>query len=316
METHNFKDLLKFDELDKIKYPSMIKIIGVGKFGSAVVESLDRAELHDIDFITINQGQNALPLEMSAQQDNVRSIAKYHLDINDSAIEKRLHEIMGECKTLAFVVSSLEEDFSPIVSALCRYVITDENDDDNQVALALLKAPNEEFLNDKIQKDIDSIAKVATKVMTFGGTKEEHKTVRSPYDNAAQNIVDVIRTVCKTFIDYDFSCVDYNDVATVLQSGKKAVYGKGVGVGDNRENEAALKLIQHIETNGCKMADVKNMLLLLSVSRCHEPTLENLNTVIDSIHQSVGKYIDILWNASNDIPDDSDALVLNAIAVL
>ena len=316
MENSNYNELFVFDEIDRLKCPSMIKIIGVGKFGSDVVESINRAELHDIDIITINQEHDTLPSGEASQQDNVRSIARYYLEKNDSVIEEKLNEIIGKHITLVFVVSSLDEDYSSIVSAMCRRVHKYGNDDGSHVALALMKAPDRDVMNDKIQKGLDEITAAATKVMTFGSLKDTTKAMCSSSDNVAQSIVDVIRTVCKVFIDYDFNRVDYNDVATVLQSGTKMVYGNSIGKGNNREEEAALQLIQYIESNGYKMEDVKYMLLLLNFSQLHELTYEKLNFMTDFLHQSSGKYVDVLWNATNDVPDDSDALVLNAIAIL
>ena len=316
MENSNYNELFVFDEIDRLKCPSMIKIIGVGKFGSDVVESINRAELHDIDFITINQEHDTLPSGEASQQDNVRSIARYYFEKNDSAIEEKLNEIIGEHITLVFVISSLDEDYSSIVSAICRRVHKYGNDDGSQVALALMKAPDCDVMNDKIQKGLDKVTAAATKVMTQGSVKDSSKTMCSSSDNVARSIVDVIRTVCKVFIDYDFNRVDYNDVATVLQSGTKIVYGNSIGKGNNREEEAALQLIQHIESNGYKMEDVKYMLLLLNFSPLYELTFEKLNIVTDLIHQSIGKYVDVLWNATNDVPENSDTLVLNAIAIL
>ncbi len=316
MENTNNNGLFVFDKKDILKYPSMIKVIGIGKFGGDVVESINRSELHDIDFITINQEHDTLPSSEASQEDNVRSIAKYHLDKNDSAMEEKLHEIMGECITLVFVVSSLDEDYSSIVAAICHHVHTHENDDGRQVALALMKAPDQDVMNDKIQKGLDKVAAAATKVMTFGSEKDTSKTMCSSSDHVTQGIIDVIRTVCKIFIDYDFNRVDYNDVATVLQSGTKMVNGNSIGMGDKREEEAVLQLIQHIESYGCKMADVKYMLLLLNFSPFYELTFKKLNILTDLLYQSNGKYVDVLWNASNDVSCDSDALVLNAIAIL
>ena len=213
-------------------------------------------------------------------------------------------------------MSSLDEDCSSIVSALCHCVHTYENDDENQVALALLRVPSGYNMSKKTQEDIDRIAKEATKVIIFDDAKD---TALSPYptsNDEKQRIIDVIRTVCKVFIDYDYCCVDYNDVATVLQSGIKVVYGTGEGTGDNREGKAVMGLKHHIESNGYKMEDVKDMLLLLNFSPLHEITYEKLNIMTDLLYKSSGKNVEVLWNATNDVPDDSDTLVINAIAIL
>ncbi len=64
------------------------------------------------------------------------------------------------------------------------------------------------------------------------------------------------------------------------------------------------------------MEDVKNMLLLMSFSRLHLPTVEECSIIIDSLNDSIGKYATVLWNASNDVPEDSDSIVFNSIVLV
>lgn len=315
MDDSNYNEVFVFDMMDRLKCPSMIKIIGVGKFGGDVVESINRAELHDIDFITINHGGNAQPFDRVPEQDKVRSIAQYDLDNNDPTIEEKLQDIMGNLTTLVFVISSLDEDYSTIVSALCHRVHIEENDEGNQVSLALLRTPKEGGTNDYMHEYIDRIAKEATKVMTFDRVGDSTKSLCSSLHDEKQRVIDVIRTICKIFIDYDYCCVDYNDVATVLQSGTNAVYGTGKGVGDKREEKAVSGLIQHIKSNGCKIEEVKYMLLLLDFAPLYQLTYKKLNIMTDLLYRSIGKYVDVLWNATSNNSCDSDALVVSAIAV-
>lgn len=158
---------------------------------------------------------------------------------------------------------------------------------------------------------VETIAREATKVMVFDSANGI-LTV----DETSQRITDVIKTVCKTFIDYEYCCVDYNDVATVLQSGTKAIYITAEGKGGNRGEKAAMGLKKNIESQGYKMEDVKKMLLLMSFSQLHIPTVEECSMITDSLNDSIGKYATVLWNASNDVPENSDSIVLKSIVLL
>lgn len=139
MENSKNNGLFVFDEPDRLKCPGMIKIIGVGKFGSDVVESINRAELHDIDFITINQGQKELSNDSAPLQNGVRDIERFHIDSDSPTLERQIYDILGKNITLVFIVSNLEEGYSSIISAICHHVHVIESIDGNQVAFALLK---------------------------------------------------------------------------------------------------------------------------------------------------------------------------------
>lgn len=317
MENSKNDELFVFDEPDRLKCPSMIKIIGVGKFGSDVVESINRVELHDIDFITINQGQKELSNNSAPLQNGVSAIERFHIDSDSPTLEREIYDILGKNITLVFVVSNSEEGYSSIISTICHHVHVIESLDGNQVALALLKktgSDNETNING--QEVVDTIASEATKVMVFGSANDISQKSSSTVDGVSRSIIDVIKTVCKTFIDYEYCCVDYNDVATVLQSGTKAIYSAAEGKDGNRWKKAAMELKQNIESQGYKMEDVKNMLLLMSFSRLHIPTVEECSIIIDSLYDSIGKYATVLWNASNDVPEDSDSIVLNSIVLV
>jgi len=312
MENSNYNELFVFDEVDILKRHSMIKIIGVGDFGSKIVECIDRAELHDIDFITINQGQKELSNDSAPLQNGVRDIERFHIDSDSPTLERQIYDFLGKNITLVFIVSNLEEGYSSIISAICHHVHVIESIDGNQVAFALLKkAGGDNGMNTNGQEIVEAIASEATKVMFFDSANGI-LTV----DEVSQSIIDVIRTVCKTFIDYEYCCVDYNDVATVLQSGTKAIYITAEGKNGNRGEKAVKELKQNIESKGYKMEDVKNMLLLMSFSRQHLLTVEECSIITDSLNDSIGKYATVLWNASNDVSEDSDSIVLKSIVLV
>ena len=312
-----YNELFVFDEVDILKRHSMIKIIGVGKFGSDVVESINRAELHDIDFITVNQGQKKLSNDLAPLQNGVRDIERFHIDSDSPTLERQIYDILGENITLVFVVSNLEEGYSSIISAICHHVHVIESIDGNQVAFALLKKTGgDNEMNTTGREIVEAITSEATKVMFFDGTNDLSQTSYSTIDYVSQNIIGVIRIVCKTFIDYEYCCIDYNDVATVLQSGTKAIYSTAEGKGGDRGKKAAMELKQNIESQGYKMEDVKNMLLLMSFSRLHIPTVEECSIITDSLNDYIGEYATVLWNASNDVPEDSDSIVFSSIVLV
>lgn len=312
MENSKNNELFVFDEVDILKRHSMIKIIGVGDFGSKIVECIDPAELHNIDFITINQGQKELSNDSAPLQNEVRDIERFHIDSDSPTLERQIFDILGKNITLVFIVSNLEEGNSSIISAICHHVHVIESIDGNQVAFALLKKTGgDNGMNTNGQEVVEAIASEATKVMFFDSANGI-LTV----EEVSHSIIDVIKTVCKTFIDYEYCCVDYNDVATVLQSGTKAIYITAEGKDGNRGEKAAMGLKKNIESQGYKMEDVKNMLLLMSFSQLHIPTVEECSIIIDSLNDSIGKYATVLWNATNDVPEDSDSIVLKSIVLV
>lgn len=301
METNDYNDIFVFDLPSSIR--SYVKVVGVGHYGSTIVSIMSMMGLPEVDFAIVENN----PIPMKCRMIDENGI----VDSNDPECEKKVCEIVGRDTTMLFIVSGLEDDYcEPIITSMCHLVHSYEEGNDDIVSLALI-APSR---GEKVKKSIDTIAQEATKIITFYRDNTHHNLLPN-LDEDEQQIIDVIQTICQLFLNHQYCCVDYSDVATVLHMGNNAVYGVGEGGGDMRAEKAIRKLIHDFKSKGCKMANVKGMLLYIRFSPTHQPTVEECNFLIDMIYHLKGNECELIYNACDDNQFEGDTLALNAVAV-
>lgn len=166
-----------------------------------------------------------------------------------------------------------------------------------------------------MQKSLAPIAQNTTRVITFHREKNYNNVLLGEFDEVEQQIIGAVNTICQLFLNHKYCCVDYNDVATVLQSGNNAVYGRGKGCGEKRAAKAIAELIRNLESDGNMMEYTKGILLHIRFSPTHHLSFEELSLVIDILHHLMTKESNVLYNISDNIYDDGDTLLLNAIVI-
>lgn len=282
---------------------SYFRVVGVDHYGSTIVSIMSMMGLPGVDFAIVENN----PIPMKCRMIDENGI----VDSNDPECEKKVCEIVGRDTTMLFIVSGLEDDYcETVITSMCHLVHSYEEGNDDIVSLALI-APSR---GEKVKKSIDTIAQEATKIITFYRDNTHHNLLPN-LDEDEQQIIDVIQTICQLFLNHQYCCVDYSDVATVLHMGNNAVYGVGKGGGDMRAEKAIRKLIHDFKSKGCKMANVKGMLLYIRFSPTHQPTVEECNFLIDMIYHLKGNECELIYNACDDNQFEGDTLALNAVAV-
>ena len=306
MGTQDFNDLFMRETAPSTR--SYFKVVGVGHYGSTIVSIMSMAGISGVDFAIVEN--NPIPMKCRMIDDN------NIVDSNDPECEEKVCEIVGGDTMMLFVVSGMDEDRCvPIMTSLCRQIHSYGDDNDNIVSLALVSIPSSGGKVDaKVQDRLSAIAQNATKVITFY-REDEPCIQRMELNEDEQQIIDAINTICQLFQNHNFCFVDYNDVATILQSGTKAVFGAGTGCGEKRVAKAASELIRDLEFDGNMIEDAKGILLHIHFSPSHHLTFEECNTVIDILHHHMSKESNVLYNFSDDMRGDRDTILLNAIVI-
>lgn len=305
MGTQDFNDLFMRETAPSTR--SYFKVVGVGHYGSTIVSIMSMHGLSGVDFAIVENS----PIPMKCRMIDDNNI----VDSNDPECEKKVREIIGRDTMMLFIVSGLEDIYcESIITSMCHQVHSNREDADNVVSVALVSAPSiGGIINVEVQNRLATIAQKATKVITF--YRAEPCILRIELNEDEQQIIDVIQTICRLFLNHQYCFVDYNDVATVLQSGDKAVFGIGEGCNDKRVEKAAKDLMQNLETKGCMVESVTGFLLYIRFSPMHQPTVEELRSMLDILYRYIGKKSNVLYNATDDIKVEGDSLIMNAIAV-
>lgn len=129
-----------------------------------------------------------------------------------------------------------------------------------------------------------------------------------------QCVQDVFTHAFQMVWDHEYSCIDYNDILTVLQSGEKAVAVVVESNGVDRAEKNAVQLVKQISSTGC-WPEIKFLLLHFQFAVAdHKPALAEYGTIIHELARYIKEY-DILSGFSSGNTNDSDAWRVTAIAI-
>lgn len=299
---------ISFFRFDESNSPNMVKFVGVGR-GREILKNICRmikTQVQEIDFDIIEDNPETFPTEQSEPWNNT-IVQNYIIEKDDQALTEKTHELTKNIQLL-FIVADVDDSYSvPVVSELCRQICNDDSRDNNKVALVFL-VPSGNKKDEESRKNVATITECATKVITFEGEDKQPVSIK-------KRITDVITLVCQVFMSR-CTFVDYNDVATTLQMGNHIIYATGRGDGNGRAKVAVADLLQNVETNGCNLKKLKSILLYIHFPKTHQPTVEEWQTITDLILERFDNRLNILSNGSDDISDNSDSIMLNAIIVV
>ena len=310
--------IFTFDPSVDRRQLSFVRVNGVGNCGCGIVNEMFRVDRYNIP------GVSVLLLNNDAKLLEGKTVEeKRHVEV--SAIEAK--DIVDRNACLLFLVADLNENYSVrMVAELCQQFHKDDCEDDisGKVSVVLPVTPlGFEKEDGRVADGIAVISKVVTKVITINNvfTCKQSSSIPSsiPMNQfiglVAKQVSDIIGTACRIFLEYDCVCVDYNDVAMVLQCGSKAIYGVGTGEGADKAEKAVAELKKNLELNGCKIENAKGVLLLIRYPRSCPPLGRECYDAIESLRGLLPHNGSMLWNASEDIYDESDAIAFHAIVL-
>lgn len=115
--------------------------------------------------------------------------------------------------------------------------------------------------------------------------------------------------------DYKYTCIDFNDVTTILQSGENAVVAVAEGSGQNRAEKTATELMKRIEATGCNMKRIRFLLLHIQFADTEfPPTKQEACLIKDTLVPRMGNG-DIVIGISDDADGEGDFWRITAIAI-
>lgn len=289
---------------------SYIRVVGIGGRGCKIVDEIFREDRYNIP------GVGAMLVDNDAKSFEGRKIGERHL-VN--VFSKKTKDIVDKHVQMLFLVADLSEDYSAqMVTEICCQFHADDCEDDipGKVSVFLPVMPlGYEKENRKAAEEMETIAKVATKVISIDDKFSCKQPVQQSTGQVTKRVSDIIGTACRIFLEHDCAYVDYNDVAMVLQYGSKAIYGVGAGEGHKKAEKAVAELKKNFEQNGFKIENAKGVLLLIRFPHSRPPLAGDCFDAIKLFRESLHHNADMLWNASEDIYHESDAIVFHAIVL-
>lgn len=131
-----------------------------------------------------------------------------------------------------------------------------------------------------------------------------------------QCIRDVYSHVRKMVVDYKYTPIDLNDIITVLQSDNSAVVVEVESGGLDRAERAMALLAERFELADCPLEQVKELILHIQfTAENFRLTLEEQNTIEETLFQHVARDISLLMGFTDDGTGNEDTLTVTAIAI-
>lgn len=130
-----------------------------------------------------------------------------------------------------------------------------------------------------------------------------------------QCVQDVFAHAFQMVWEHEYSCIDYNDMVTLLQSGEKAVVVEVESDGANRAAKTSAQMVKRIESTGCCWAGIKFLLLHFQFPMVdHKTVLAEYETIIHELNR-YAKKCDIVPGFSCCKTNESDSWRVTAIAI-
>ena len=131
-----------------------------------------------------------------------------------------------------------------------------------------------------------------------------------------QCVDDIKAAIGQIVTKHEYSCVDYNDVAAILQSGENALAVIVEAQGNDRAEMAAAELIERIEAAGCQFDTIKGILLHIHFTTSpFRLTVKEYGTITGSLWQRLDSCANLLCGVSDGCNADSNLLRITALVI-
>ena len=258
--------------------PTVIKVIGCGGGGGNAVNRMIDANIHDVEFISINTDLQAL--EGSKAQNKLAIGQKVTKglgsggkpSIGEQAAEEDKELITNELRgaDMVFVTAGMGggtgTGSAPVVAKIARElgaltvaVVTTPFDFEGPVRMRQAKEGLE-----KLQAEVDSLIVIPNQHIL--DVVDKDTSVREAFmvaDDVLRQGVEGISTIITSKGDVN---TDFADVRNAMRGQGKAILGIGVGEGENRAVEAATKAISNPMIEDSHINGAKNILINICAS--------------------------------------------------
>ncbi|MGL5268873.1 MAG: cell division protein FtsZ [Spiroplasma sp.] len=161
---------------------------------------------------------------------------------------------------------------------------------------------------EKLRKQVDAIIIISNdKLLNVIGNiplKDSFKEADNILRQGVQTITDLIAV--PALINLDFA-----DVRTILQNKGSALFGIGMGKGENKAKESALKAISSPLLDDVTIKGAKN--LILNVTGGTTMTLIDANIAVDVVREAAGNEVNIIFGVAIN-EHLNDAMIVTVIA--
>ncbi|MCR5187815.1 MAG: cell division protein FtsZ [Treponema sp.] len=303
--------------------PTIIKVVGCGGGGSNAVNRMISRELSNVDFIVLNTDLQALgksnaKTKLAIGQKVTKGLgAGGRPSIGEQAAEEDKELITNELRgaDMVFITAGMGggtgTGSAPVVARIARElgcltvaVVTTPFEFEGHVRMRQAKEGLE-----KLHEQVDSLIVIPNEQLFKNIDK--NLTVKESFRKADEVLCQGVEGISNIITSPGDVNTDFADVRNAMSGQGNAIFGIGLGEGENRATDAAYNAINNPMLENSKIDGAKN--LLINICASEEITLSEVGEICKIVTASADPNYNMFWGQVTQ-PELGDKISVTVIA--
>ena len=285
--------------------PTVIKVVGCGCGGSNAVNRMIFRELSNVDFIVLNTdlqalGRSKAPTKLAIGQKVTKGLgAGGKPEVGEQAAEEDKELITNELRgaDMVFITAGMGggtgTGSAPVVARIAKElgcltvaVVTTPFEFEGNVRMRQAK---EGLI--KLHEQVDSLIVIPNEQLFKNIDK--NLTVKESFRKADEVLCQGVEGISNIITNPGDVNTDFADVRNAMAGQGNAIFGIGIGEGENRATDAAYNAIHNPMLENSRIDGAKN--LLVNICASEEITLSEVGEICKIVSASADKDYNMFW---------------------
>ena len=285
--------------------PTVIKVVGCGGGGSNAVNRMIFRELSNVDFIVLNTdlqalGRSKAPTKLAIGQKVTKGLgAGGKPEVGEQAAEEDKELITNELRgaDMVFITAGMGggtgTGAAPVVARIAKElgcltvaVVTTPFEFEGNVRMRQAK---EGLI--KLHEQVDSLIVIPNEQLFKNIDK--NLTVKESFRKADEVLCQGVEGISNIITNPGDVNTDFADVRNAMAGQGNAIFGIGIGEGENRATDAAYNAIHNPMLENSRIDGAKN--LLVNICASEEITLSEVGEICKIVSASADKDYNMFW---------------------
>ena len=285
--------------------PTVIKVVGCGGGGSNAVNRMISRELSNVEFIVLNTDLQALnrsraPTRLAIGQKVTKGLgAGGRPSIGEQAAEEDKELITNTLRgaDMVFITAGMGggtgTGSAPVVAKIAKElgcltvaVVTTPFEFEGNVRMRQAKEGLE-----RLHEQVDSLIVIPNEQLFKNIDK--NLTVKESFRKADEVLCQGVEGISNIITNPGDVNTDFADVRNAMAGQGNAIFGIGIGEGENRATDAAYNAINNPMLEDSKIDGAKN--LLVNICGSEEITLKEVGEICKIVTASADKEYNMFW---------------------
>ncbi len=285
--------------------PTVIKVVGCGGGGSNAVNRMIFRELSNVDFIVLNTdlqalGRSKAPTKLAIGQKVTKGLgAGGKPEVGEQAAEEDKELITNELRgaDMVFITAGMGggtgTGSAPVVARIAKElgcltvaVVTTPFEFEGNVRMRQAQ----EGLK-KLHEQVDSLIVIPNEQLFKNIDK--NLTVKESFRKADEVLCQGVEGISNIITNPGDVNTDFADVRNAMAGQGNAIFGIGIGEGENRATDAAYNAIHNPMLENSRIDGAKN--LLVNICASEEITLSEVGEICKIVSASADKDYNMFW---------------------